>query len=202
MNYKFTYILLIIIFIILFISNRQFKLKEKFALKDFIGQSYNYRTPIPSPKQLGVSSDANLWVLPPNISAAKKYADYMSKGPELGNNFFIKSGKCSKTGSTPECQGKPRWLFIRNIPTGRVPCTDYKSSFRGFVPGIIEDIADLNPYQIFLNLSGQGSTISDNCVSRTESVGPVGNQRPQTKCAPPYKDPICFPEFFTNFKKK
>ncbi len=194
-----TFLVIVIIYLILL--NCQKKSIEKFSdVSNYIGKSFNYTKPIPSPDQLGVSDAGNLWVLPGNISASKKYIDYMSTNPALGNNFFIKSGICSKDKSVSECQGKSRWLFVRNIPDGTLPCTDYKTSLKGLVPGFAQDLADINPYEIFLNLSGQGSTVSDDCVLRTEMTGPVNDLKPETKCAPPYKPNTCFPEFFTNYK--
>lgn len=208
MNYS--YILLITLFIIIitiiliYYFKNQINFTEEFSdsISNYIGKSFNYTKPIKSPDDLGVSSAPNLWVLPGNISASKEYVNYMTTEPPLGNNFFIKSGTCSKKESVDECKGKPRWLFVRNIPDGTLPCTDYKTSLKGIVPGLAQDLADLNPYEIFLNLSGQGSTVSDGCVLRTEMTGPVNNLKPETKCAPPYKPNVCFPEFFTNYNNK
>ena len=193
MNYRFVIIIFIFLITLIVLSrlNCNCFLEEYVNISDYIGSSYNYTKPIKSPDQLGVSDQANLWALPPDISASKKYVDYLTTNPALGNNFFIKSGFCSKTESVSECQGKDRWLFVRNIPDGTLPCTNYKTSLKGLVPGFAQDLADINPYEIFLNLSGQGSTVSDGCVLRTEMTGPVNNLKAETKCAPPYKPNIC-----------
>ena len=68
----------------------------------------------------------------------------------------MKSGKCSTGTSTVEkCRGKDRYLFVRNIPTGNIPCIgnpgislDGNDGALGIIPGIMEDAIDLNPIEI------------------------------------------------------
>tara|TARA_B100000424_G_C22944006_1_gene502323 strand:+ start:643 stop:1401 length:759 start_codon:yes stop_codon:yes gene_type:complete len=95
-------------------------------------------------------------------------------GGPLGNTFFLKTaGKCapaSRTGRScnprracpgdQECyQGRcwrktraglkaDRYLFFDNTTKGDIPFIRGKSSFKGLVPGMIENITEMNPLGI------------------------------------------------------
>lgn len=167
-----------------------------FSLDDYIGPSYNYAKKIKTPKQLKVTAKPTLFALPDDFKAVKHYVETLAKGnPALGNRFFVKSGKCSKDGSIPECQGEDRWIFVNNVSTGRVPCTDYKSNYKGLIPGVIEDITYVNPYEIFKALSGTGKGYSTDCYLRTEKVGTKKKNKSMTKCSVPTLVPECMPSF-------
>lgn len=167
-----------------------------FSLDDYIGPSYNYAKKIKTPKKLKVSSKPTLFALPNDFKAVKHYVETLAKGnPPLGTTFFVKSGKCSKDGSIPECQGEDRWIFVNNISTGTVPCTDYKSKYKGLIPGMIEDISYVNPYEIFKALSGTGKGYSTDCYLRTEKVGTKKNNKKTTKCSVSTPLPECMPSF-------
>lgn len=167
-----------------------------FSLNDYMGPSYNYANKIKTPEKLKVSSKPNLFVLPNDFNAVKYYVDTLAKGdPPLGNTFFVKSGKCSKDGSVPQCQGEDRWIYVNNVSTGRVPCTDYKSKYKGLIPGMIEDITYVNPYEIFKALSGTGKGYSTNCYLRTEKIGTKKKNENVTKCSVPTLVPECMPSF-------
>lgn len=167
---------------------------EESMLKDYMGENYSYIKNVKTPKQLGVNSSSNIFQIPKNIDAIKKYTNYLAKEPKLGSNYFVKSGYCGSE-SVPECKGEQRWIFIRNIPTGTVPCTNIKTSMKGLVPGMLEDINDINPYETVMNTMGKGVAVSSKCVLRTENIGTINNSKKQTKCAAPSRSVSCMPEY-------
>lgn len=165
-------------------------------INDFLGPDYNYIKKIKTPKKLKVSADPNLFALPPDFKAVQHYIKTLVKGnPPLGNSFFIKSGTCNKENSVPECQGQDRWIYINNKSTGLVPCTTYKSSNKGLIPGLIEDSAEINPYEIFKSLAGIGPNYSTNCFLRTEKTGSGKKRKKETKCSVPTLPVECLPSF-------
>lgn len=169
---------------------------SSFSISDYLGPTYNYAKKIKTPKKLKVSDKANLFVLPNDFKAVQHYVDTLVTGnPPLGNRFFVKSGTCSKDGSVSDCQGEDRWIYVDNISSGLVPCTDYKSNNKGLVPGMLEDAMYINPYEVFKALSGTGSGYSTNCYLRTEKVGDKKNYKKETKCSVASPTPECMPSF-------
>jgi len=85
----------------------------------------------------------------------------------LGYNYFVDPNKshlpaCSTTTSSTECQGKPNWMYLRNVPT---------SEPKGTATGaILEDIVDLNPAKLLGAFWGSGD-LSSTCKKRTLPVG-------------------------------
>ena len=68
-----------------------------------------------------VISDSSVWDLYP-----------------LGSNSFIKSGTCGDK-SSDECKGKDRYIYVRNVPSGVIPCMGSftpKTNMKGLVPGL------------------------------------------------------------------
>ena len=102
----------------------------------------------------------------------------------LGNKFFLKTaGKCAPASNTrrrcdaktpcptsaPTCYKNqcwkpvkkglqaPRWLFVDNTTKGKLPFIRGESSFKGIVPGMIENIMEMNPLEV-LTAFGQEAT--------------------------------------------
>ena len=182
---------------------------------------YNYADHIKSPKSMGVSSNGNISTSINDLNSIYPYIDTLLYGNNvisspskwnlypLGNNYFIKSGTCGDE-SSQECQGQSRYIYVRNVPTGEIPCMGNfkpKTNLKGLVPGLIEDTVDINPFAIFNNIRGKGAVVNDKCIKQTLSVGPTsanfpnGNSK-ETRCSPPLKTPACLPELFTNYNKK
>ena len=85
----------------------------------------------------------------------KKGMFYAGKDQSLGSNYFVPLGVCGDE-SEAQCKGKPKMVYIRNIPTGRVPLLGNISmdsltgcniegitNGKGLVPGMLEDISDI-----------------------------------------------------------
>jgi cbb3-type cytochrome oxidase subunit 3 len=173
----------------------------KKTLTDFIGPSYNYAKHIKSPSQLGASGSTSFTSIIDDAEVFYDYVNYLMFNPKLGNNFFVKSGKCDQT-SVDECKGKDRWLFVRNIPTGNSPCLQNlgiqlpPGMMAGLIPGFMEDVGTVakTPFNILNALMGK-TVYSTSCISRTEKTGNAGSLVDETKCAPPEKPETCLPNF-------
>lgn len=101
----------------------------------------------------------------------------------MGSNYFIPIGKCSED-SEGSCKGKNRWVYIRNIPTGKNPLFGNKrfkdilgcdiqglTEGRGLVPGIFEDLSDIQPFNLIDNAAGKGNFGDMKCKSTSLPVG-------------------------------
>jgi hypothetical protein len=191
----------------------------KSAAADVIGPSYNYANHILDPITLKVSNNGTMEALWKDMGATAAYVDTLTFGervtsglfgaPEqspLGNKYFIKSGTCGDD-SKEECKGKDRYIYIDNVPNGKIPCLDQigiklpGTNFRGLVPGLLGDLAVINPIAIFNSLAGKGD-ISSKCEIRTEPVGYEGNYTNVSKCSPPTPPVQCLPNFSENFQNK
>ena len=191
----------------------------KSTLSGVVGPSYNYANHILDPITLKVSGKGDMDALWKDMGATAAYVDTLTFGNRvtsglfgapkqspLGNKYFIKSGTCSND-STEECKGKDRYIYIDNVPTGKIPCLDQigiklpGTIFKGLVPGLLEDLAVINPVAMFNSLAGKGS-ISKKCSTRTEDVGYAGNYTKVSKCAPPTPPVQCLPQISEPFQNK
>lgn len=98
----------------------------------------------------------------------KKWRDV---GGTLGNKYDIILGKCKN--------GKPKKLHINN-KTGftdwsllGIPDNAFgRGGFNGLVPGIMQGVNDINPYQIFEMASGKSKLIE--CFKNNKSINIIG----------------------------
>jgi hypothetical protein len=127
---------------------------------ELLGPSYAYYNKIASPSDLGMSAEGNLKTLENNVSGIINYVELLVSGTgagsvtgkPLGDQFFLKTGaKCKdvKTGDI-----KTRYVYINNIPSGQIPFIsnlmgeDF-SSFRGLIPGVLQNMDNMNTFGIF-----------------------------------------------------
>jgi len=137
----------------------------------------------------------------------EKNGFYQGQDFSLGSNYFYQSGRTCNDQSEEDCQGKPAWVYLRDIPSGKIPIfnnvafTDLTGcelpilSQRGLVPGILEDISDLNPLNIMENIHEDGNVVNDKCKKITypegthiyDSKAKNKSWKMVTKCSPSYK---------------
>ena len=126
-------------------------------------QTYSYAENIKSPTDLGASPRGDLTALSNDVKALISYVDVLVSGSgrgqkvaPLGNKYFMDTGTtCTTTAGVT----KPRHVFINNIPDGKIPFVSSAmgsdtSSFKGLVPGLMENAAALNPMALFKAFSG------------------------------------------------
>ena len=125
--------------------------------EEILGPVYAYYKLIKNPGELGMGSDGGK--IATNIGGIISYVELLAAGKSkastagiLGDKYFMKTGATCKDVDTGE--SVTRSLYINNVPDGSIPFissmtgTDFKD-FRGLVPGVITDMANLNPLGIF-----------------------------------------------------
>ena len=128
---------------------------------EFLGPDYKYYRFIRNPQELGMSGDGSISALSDDIAGIIDYVDLLvsgegpasKSGQPLGNKFFLKTGGQCKDVKTGKLVS--RSMYLNNVPTGTInfipamPTMDVGSSFKGIVPGILNDIGDINPLTMF-----------------------------------------------------
>ena len=142
----------------------------------FMGKDFNYSAAIRSPNELGMSPAGNMNALSADIAGLINYTEVLVSGTgravkgKLGNQYFLKTmAKCKLGGSETD-----RYLYINNVPSGNIKfggtsLTGGRSSLRGLVPGMIENIGKINPLAMFQAFS-EGTP---ECVRCPTSICPV-----------------------------
>jgi hypothetical protein len=130
--------------------------------EEVLGPDYNYTDFIKSPEELGMSDNGSLDTLAHDVGGLLAYVELLASGNSaasknnnqpLGDKFFLATGaKCKDIASGLEVT---RSLYINNVPDGDIPFIssamggmDFKD-FRGLVPGVIGNLSNINPLQIF-----------------------------------------------------
>jgi hypothetical protein len=125
------------------------------ALDRVLGPSYDYTQGVQSPQQLGVSDEGSMGQVFTNANAVKSYTQQLITGPLLGNTTFVETGGMCRA---PYGGIIPRWSFIDNRmglsdAVAALPAAGgltnalggLADEFNGIVPGMMGDIAALNP---------------------------------------------------------
>lgn len=131
---------------------------------------------------------------------------YNGRDQAIGSNFYIPLGRCSDD-SEDGCAKQRRWVYIRNIPTGKIPLMgdiSFKditgcnmeglTEGRGLLGGILEDISDIEPLSVLEAINGNGNYGSYKCKKVTYPVGSAiydpkmeGKKwMMETKCSPSF----------------
>lgn len=141
-----------------------------------MGRDFNYSSAIRTPSELGMSPSGNMSALAADIAGLINYTEVLVSGTgraikgKLGNQYFLKTlAKCKLGGREVS-----RYLYINNVPTGNikiggVSMTGGRSSMRGLVPGMMENIGKINPLAMFQAFS-EGTP---KCIRCPKNVCPV-----------------------------
>ena len=128
--------------------------------QEVLGPDYNYVNYINSPDELGMSENGTISTLTKDVEGIIEYVKVLVSGSSrasktgqpLGDKFFLETGaKCRDVATGKQVT---RSLYVNNIPDGSVPFLTSGmgitfTDFRGLVPGVIENISNLNPMLIF-----------------------------------------------------
>ena len=128
--------------------------------KEYLGPDYPYYEKVSTPPQLGMSGRGTLGALASDIAGIVNYVQLLVSGSgrasktgnPLGNRFFITTG-----GQCVDYKTKKlvtRSMYINNIPSDKIPIISNMSGmkfpeFRGMVPGILQNLYDINPVRMF-----------------------------------------------------
>ena len=156
------------------------------AKEKYLGPSYDYVKNIKLPSQMGMGPKGNTPQLGRDINGLIAYTELLvsgggdasvPKGP-MGNKFFLQTGaKCLANDTNTEVD---RFMYINNIPSGNVPFISSGlggvnfSSFRGLIPGTIEQMNNFNPLHI---LSAFMAGLTPDCQPLTMEVVDVNNHK-------------------------
>ena len=109
--------------------------------------------------------------------------DMKGKDIALGTNYFIESGKCDPETSSSNCKDKTKYTYVRNIPTGTLPPLNLSfynatgcnlsglTEGRGLLPGLFEQLYDINPIELGRAISETGNLGSNSCKEMTLPIG-------------------------------
>jgi hypothetical protein len=128
---------------------------------------YPYYKYIKSPEQMGMSDKGTLAQMGKDINGLIAYTEVLvsgkskasATGQPLGNKFFKNTGGKCKDSTGAE---QDRYIYINNVPDGSIPFISSGmgikfTEFRGLIPGVIGNIAALNPAAL-LNAFAAGTT--------------------------------------------
>jgi hypothetical protein len=131
---------------------------------------YPYQDNIRTPTEIGINDRGTIPQLGRNVRGLIEYVKLLVSGPStasatgqpLGNRYFLKTGaKCqaldtcvSDISGNSVCEETDRYVYINNIPSGRVPFISSGAGvnftqFRGLIPGAMENLNTINPAAIF-----------------------------------------------------
>ena len=168
--------------------------------RKLLGPDYNYSAHIKSPIDIGMSGDGNFGALANDIGGLMGYVDVLITGKcqlgtcaqtiptPLGTKFFLETPVTCKDKATGE--DVKRSIYVNNIPDGSIPFISDAMGVRltemtGLLPGVMSNLAQINPMQILLAfVSGPSSTcqrivmetVDSNDVHRYDESGYITNK--------------------------
>ena len=120
---------------------------------------YPYWKNILSPKQMGMIAKGDLDTMARDIDGLAQYVEVLvsgkgasKTGEPLGNKYFVPTNtKCTDVDSKSL---KDRYTYIDNVPNGKLKFIGEAmgvpfNSYKGLIPGVMENIEHLNPSNIF-----------------------------------------------------
>jgi hypothetical protein len=125
-----------------------------------LGPDYNYSKQIKPPQELGMSGAGNFSTLENDITGLMDYVRVLitgkgnasRTGAPLGTKFFLPTAVQCKDKATDK--DVTRSLYINNVPDGSLPFISQGmggvrfAAFQGLVPGLMSNLAQINPLQI------------------------------------------------------
>ena len=151
---------------------------------------YDYHKNIKSPSEMGLSSKGTINQMGKNVIGLIDYVQILvtgtgkasKTGKPLGNKFFIPTqSKCKDIDN--DYKDASRHIYIDNVPTGKIPFMSSGmgqnfSSYKGLVPGAVENLQELNISNIFTSVLKSGGGAPD-CKKVTLKV--IGNDNKEKK---------------------
>jgi len=140
--------------------------------KEFTLPEYNYTLYVKSPEQLGMSSEGSLDVLGKDITGLIAYTDLLisgvskasATGQPFGPKYFVRTPLTCKNENGDSTS---RYIYFNFIPDGTIPLglvTIKSNELRGLVPGIMSNVAQLDPANVLESLAGNYSAEGDICT--------------------------------------
>lgn len=154
------------------------------AVDRLLGPSYDYTMGVQRPEELGVSDEGSIGQVFTNANAIKQYTQQLITGPLLGNTTFVETGGMCKA---PNGSIVPRWSYVDNrmglkdavdVLPGNLPKAlgGTADVFQGIVPGMMGDIAAINPVK---PINGLVMDAIPPCVPLTCPVTDINGNNPR-----------------------
>jgi len=156
-----------------------------------LGPDYNYSANIVTPTELGMSSAGTFGALENDIGGLLAYVKVIVTGQSkasrtgkpLGTKFFLETPvKCKDKATDKEVK---RSIYINNVPDGTIPFISGASmgsggisfpDFKGLVPGLMSNLAQINPLQILQAFtSGASPTCQKITMETIDAKNNVGS---------------------------
>jgi len=142
------------------------KSKPSNASESVMGPSYSYADNIQGPASMGVGDRGTISQLTTNVGGITNYVKYMVSGPALGNRFFINTGG---TCSAPDGSVQSRYNYVNNVSNAanllpkqmKQDMSGIASNFNGLIPGMLGDIANINPMYLFKSMAADSQPKCD-----------------------------------------
>lgn len=161
---------------------KQIALNPKKMGEKLLGPDYPYQDNIRTPSELGMSSEGSMKAMANNVSSLMNYTRFLIEGTgpasvtnkPLGNKYFMKTGaKCKD----PKGKLDDRYIYINNIASGTLPfLKNVTTSQKGLIPGILENIADINPFAAFGGFSEEAEPPCTRVCMPTMSIANVAGE--------------------------
>ena len=154
-----------------------------------LGPDYPYWKYIATPAQLGMSAEGGLSATATDVAGLINYVQMLVEGTgpantgggkPLGDKFFLKTGGQCKDTATGKLVD--RYLYIDNVPDGSIPFLTAASGikfteFEGLIPGIMEDLAALNPITLFRGfMEGNNPPCTEVTLPTRSSTNVMGSE--------------------------
>ena len=156
---------------------------------ELLGPSFDYTAAIQSPSQLGVSDNGTIGQVATNAEAIGSYVDSLILSGPLGNQYFKNTGGTCKA---PDGSTQNRYTYVNNQKTAAdllepiaeiAPglgnaLQDLGNDFAGIIPGMLGDLAGLNPLNIMnaLILDGVPPCQQYSCPTTDSQGNSTGSQ--------------------------
>jgi hypothetical protein len=155
------------------------------GMQTIIGPDYNYSKYINSPPEMGMSAKGSFTVLADDISGLLAYVKLLVEGKgkasktgqPLGNKFFLETPmNCKDKVSKNNVK---RSIYINNVPDGTMPFISEGmgrtgfDDFRGLLPGVMSNLAQINPLQILQALTNGPSPTCQAITMQTIDVNNI-----------------------------
>jgi hypothetical protein len=151
---------------------------------------YDYHKNIKSPSEMGLSSKGTINQMGKNVLGVINYVEVLvtgggkasKTGKPLGNKFFMPTqSKCKDIDN--DYKDVSRHIYMDNVPTGKIPFMSSGigqnfSTYKGLVPGAVENLQELNITNILTSVLKSGGGAPD-CKKVTLKV--IGNDNKEQK---------------------
>ena len=120
---------------------------------------------MPTPNEQGISDSKWIWKLMGDVPITKSYAEYLLTGPPMGTKKTYPAGYCLNKGLL---NAKKRTITIDTKPSGKLNIPGINpdafgpiKDMRGLIPGVLNDMYDINPVELWSNIEGSGPVVKD-----------------------------------------